>query len=400
MSTLIRDPLAEPPLRRPAAPAAGRWDWPDPAMVTPPTLAEAAPRRAGPKSELRWPSEIAAWPPAPEAASAPRPPVLEPMLSPEPPSVSALDRGHPSAQAPLSPPRARPAEPAPSRLHDPSPSRLAYRMHRLWLTPLVRHFLRIGVPLLIVLGAAAAWLASEDRRAALSGSIDGLVQQVQNQPIFQVHSIQVLSPTPEVAQAVEAALGLQFPVSTFDLDLSVLREVAESFDAVEQAWLQVQSGGVLEVRLQERAPALVWRHSGGLDLIDATGYRVARLSSRSARPDLPLIAGEGAPLAVAEAQLLLAAAHPLQARIRGLVRVGMRRWDLVLDRDQRILLPEHDALGALERALALDAAQQLLARDLVAVDLRNPTRPTLQLTPGAMAELNRNRPTQPGAARP
>ncbi len=399
MSTLTRDPLAQPPLRRQAAPAAGRWEWPDPAMVPPPVQAESAGRRAGPRPVLHWPNELAAWPPSPEVPAA-TPAAPEPMLPPEPPSISALERGQPFVAPPYSPPPLHQATSEAPRLRDPSPSRLAYRMHRLWLTPVVRHFLRLGLPALLVLALVGGWLANPDNRAAFGARVDGVVQQVQNQPMFQVGSIEVLAPTPEVAQAVEAALGLQFPLSTFDLDLGLLREVAESFDAVEHAWLQVRSGGVLEVRLQERAPALVWRHADGLDLIDATGYRVARLSSRAARPDLPLIAGEGAPLAVAEAQLLLAAALPIRARIRGLVRVGMRRWDLVLDRDQRILLPEHGALGALERVLALDAAQQLLARDVVAIDLRNPTRPTLQLTPGAMAELNRNRPTQPGARRP
>jgi cell division protein FtsQ len=189
-------------------------------------------------------------------------------------------------------------------------------------------------------------------------------------------------------------------VSSFDLDLPALRAVAEDFEAIEQAWLQVRPGGVLEVRLQERVPAMVWRHAGGVDLIDATGHRVAQLASREARADLPLIAGEGAPLAVAEARLLWAAAAPLQTRIRGLVRVGERRWDLVLDRDQRILLPEHGALGALERVLALDATQGLLSRDLRIVDLRNPSRPVLRLSAEALADLNHNRSSLQGAVRP
>jgi cell division protein FtsQ len=49
--------------------------------------------------------------------------------------------------------------------------------------------------------------------------------------------------------------------------------------------------------------------------------------------------------------------------------VGERRWDVVLDRDQRILLPETEPGRALERVLALDQAQDLLDRD-VTVDLR------------------------------
>ena len=70
---------------------------------------------------------------------------------------------------------------------------------------------------------------------------------------------------------------------------------------------------------------------------------------------------------------------------------------MVLDRGQRILLPAEGALGALERVVALDSAQQLLSRDVVAVDMRNPARPTLRLTGDAMTELTRNRSMQTGA---
>jgi cell division protein FtsQ len=66
---------------------------------------------------------------------------------------------------------------------------------------------------------------------------------------------------------------------------------------------------------------------------------------------------------------------------------------VVLDRDQRILLPAQGAVAAFERALALDSAQDLLSRDIAVVDLRNPHRTTLRLTPDAAAELARIRQT-------
>jgi len=97
---------------------------------------------------------------------------------------------------------------------------------------------------------------------------------------------------------------------------------------------------------------------------------------------VPLIAGEGAERAVPEALMLIAAAQPIAPRIRGLVRVGERRWNLVLDRDQTILLPARDPLRALDHALALHRAQGLLERDIVAVDLRLPARITVRLAPG------------------
>ena len=93
----------------------------------------------------------------------------------------------------------------------------------------------------------------------------------------------------------------------------------------------------------------------------------------------------------AEALALIDAAGPLVMRLRGLVRVGERRWDLVLDRNQRILLPTDRPVQALERLLALDQSDDLLARDLVAIDLRQDKRPVLRLGEDALVTTPRAR---------
>ncbi|KGB80461.1 hypothetical protein JT55_18935 [Rhodovulum sp. NI22] len=77
--------------------------------------------------------------------------------------------------------------------------------------------------------------------------------------------------------------------------------------------------------------------------------------------------------------------------------MGERRWDVVLDRDQRILLPERGAVEALERVIALDQAEDMLERDLMAVDMRNADRPTLRMSPEAVEELRRVKTLETGA---
>ena len=70
-----------------------------------------------------------------------------------------------------------------------------------------------------------------------------------------------------------------------------------------------------------------------------------------------------------------------------MVLIGERRWDLVLDRDQRVMLPEAGAVAALNRVIELDRAEDLLARDVAVVDMRNDYRPTIRLGAAAMATL-------------
>lgn len=291
---------------------------------------------------------------------------------------------------PLTAPRRYAPSATPHR-RDPAPTKWAYRMQRLWLTPLFRLGFRLGVPVLLLVGATAIVLADAGRREAIAGSFADIRQRFENRPEFMIELVSITGVTPELADAVRARLDLSLPKSSFEIDLTAAQSRIQELDAVARADLMVRSGGVLEVRITERVPVVVWRTEMGTELLDDTGHRVATLAARTDRADLPLIAGEGADAATPEALALIAAAGPLAPRLRGLVRVGDRRWDLVLDRDQRILLPAKKPVAAIERLIALDKAHDLMGRDILAVDLRNEQRPVLQLTPYA---LNQRRGSQ------
>lgn len=271
---------------------------------------------------------------------------------------------------------------------DPAPSRTAYRIQRLWLTPFFRLLLRAGLPVLVVLGPMFWYLTDEARVDDLRARIGDLRTSIEQRPEFMVNLMRIDDASDEVAEDIREVTAIDFPISSFDLDLGEMRVRIEELDAVARADLVVRKGGVLEVTVRERVPMIVWRARDALELLDGDGHRVSALEKRSRRADLPLIAGEGADRAVPEALELFAAAEPIAGRLRGLLRIGERRWDLVLDRDQRIMLPEVEPVAALERVLALDAMNDLLRRDIVAVDLRDARRPVLRLGPQAIEFLN------------
>lgn len=272
---------------------------------------------------------------------------------------------------------------------DPAPSRLRYRAQRLMLTPIFRIFLRVGLPFSIAFGGATLWFTVPENRDAFLGVIADARAAVEQRPEFMVKLMAIDGASAPVAADIRAVLPVGFPVSSFDLDLDAMRNVVVALDAVETARLRIRQGGVLQVDVDERIPVVLWRGPDGLLLLDAGGVQVGPAQARGDFPAMPLIAGRGAKDHVAEALALMAAAEPLWPRMRGLVRVGFRRWDLVLDRDQRILLPQDAPVQALERAMALDSAVDMLDRDLVSVDLRLPQRPTLRMTGHAVEELLR-----------
>jgi cell division protein FtsQ len=274
---------------------------------------------------------------------------------------------------------------------DPAPSRIAYRLHRLWLTPLFRAVLRIGLPAFAMVFTVGVFLGDEARRAAITDAFDEMRRQIQERPEFMVTALTVRGASEPLAEAIRTGLEVNLPVNSFALDLDAMRRSVEALDPVARAEVRLRTSGMLEVWVAERIPVALWRSADGLLVIDAGGVRAGLAEARADYPDLPLIAGEGADEHVAEALMLVAAADPLIDRMRGLVRVGERRWDVVLDRDQRILLPARDALRALERAVAMHLAQDLLDRDVSVVDLRLERRPTLRMAPDAMAEWHRVR---------
>ena len=270
---------------------------------------------------------------------------------------------------------------------DPAPSRLKYRMERLMLTPLFRLVLRFGVPFVLTFGLATWWFSVEDNRQMVTDTYAELRSQVESRPEFMVNMMAVDGASDLVAEGVRELLPVDFPISSFDLDLEAMRATVVSLDPVKSARLYVRQGNVLQVDIVERIPVVLWRNDRGLQLLDDEGVLVGPAFLRADWPELPLIVGDGANTRVEGALDLMQAAEPLSDRLRGFVRMGERRWDVVLDRDQRIMLPEVDAVQALERVIAMDQAVEMLDRDLMAVDLRLPNRPTLRMTDGAVREL-------------
>lgn len=266
-----------------------------------------------------------------------------------------------------------------ARLSDPAPSRLSYRFQRWMLTPGIRRGLKIGLPVLAVIGLVGGFFAAQERRDAVTTYIADLKTSIQERPEFMVNLMAIDGAGTALSEDIREVVPLDFPLSSWDLDVERIRDTITGLDPVKSATVRIRPGGILQVNVVERQPVIVWRTRAGIELLDETGAHVDRVAARSDHPDLPLIAGKGADQHVAEALQILTTARSLGERVRGLVRVGERRWDLVLDRNQRIMLPTERPARALERVLAVNEVQDLLERDVAVVDMRLGQRPTIRM---------------------
>ncbi|WP_293448654.1 cell division protein FtsQ/DivIB [Planktotalea sp.] len=273
------------------------------------------------------------------------------------------------------------------RKADPAPSRWSYRFQRLMLTPLFRFSLRVGVPFALTFSLGMVYLSDEGRRTELQDVVAQMRSNIEERPEFMIQLMEVEGASEDVASAIHEIVPIKFPISSFDLELASIQKTVSSLNPVRSADVRLQPGGVLEVVIDERETAALWRTHDGLFRIDAEGVYIGLAHARSDFPELPVLAGEGADTAVVEAKNLMKIAAPLGSRVVGLVRMGARRWDLVLDREQRVMLPAKGAARALERVIALDQMQDVLERDLARVDMRLSQRPTIRMNENAVKEL-------------
>ncbi|GMG82349.1 cell division protein FtsQ/DivIB [Paralimibaculum aggregatum] len=262
------------------------------------------------------------------------------------------------------------------------PSRLAYRLRRAWAQAWLRNIALVYAPVTALALAGWAVVSTDRLRLAIEAEVAGVVERIVARPEFLVRGVAVEGAAPGLEAVLRAVVGPVRGQSSLRLDLDGLRQEIESLGEVASAALFYDGAGLLTIRVVERVPAALWRDPDGrLWVIDDTGVVISGAGPRASHPELPLMIGPGAPDRVAEIERLMAAAPDLMPRLRAFVRLGARRWDLVLDRGLTIKLPETGAERALAGAMALHFGEELFKRDLAVIDLRLPERPALRLAP-------------------
>lgn len=173
-------------------------------------------------------------------------------------------------------------------------------------------------------------------------------------------------------------------ISSLRFDPDAAREALMRNRWIETATVGIDPSGTMLIDIVERVPTAIWHGDAGYFLIDAKGVPITPVEGADTRLDLPLLIGEGANEAVADAlSLLYAAPASILPEISALVRRGKRRWDLVSRRGLVIKLPQDDPLRALRRYIDLDLGARVQPYAVTGIDLRHPTEPpVIRLAPG------------------
>jgi cell division protein FtsQ len=178
---------------------------------------------------------------------------------------------------------------------------------------------------------------------------------------------------------------LQGDGSLVSFDLREAQKRVETLPWVASASVRKYYPSTLIVEVGERTPFALWQRDGQVRVIDMTGTEIVPLEE-SRFSKLPFMVGEGANAKAAEFFIEILAEPEIVEQLRAAVLVAGRRWDLHLDNGVTVKLPEKNVREALAQLVKLAAERQLLARDVVVVDLRLPDRITVRLPEGRSLE--------------
>lgn len=264
-------------------------------------------------------------------------------------------------------------------------SKWGYKWERLWLTHWFRALVQVWMPLFaLLLAIYGGW-----QSPSVSGWVGAQYQAARDalaaRPELKIERVEIPVGSADLQRQILGIMALDLPVSVMDADLASLRETVEGLAAVKSASVRFEQG-VLEVAIVERMPAMVWRNLNRIYLVDEDGVRVAEVPRRMVRPDLPLVVGEGADKAMFEAREIFAVVAPLGSRVLGLVRMGERRWDVVL-KGNVVMLPAINGPDAMRRVMAMQAEGALLDKDVTLIDMRDENRMILRLNEDALIAL-------------
>ena len=252
----------------------------------------------------------------------------------------------------------------------PRPSKIRYRLERVWLRLWLRKLilylsliLGFSTFCLLIFVYSNDWIKLKEYKNFFNNYIF-------ERPELSVSKLEIKTANLDLVNQINAILKLSFPINSIKLDINHIQKIINQIDSVESSNVRIKDSGVLLVEVIERKPVAVHRENDDLALIDLKGYKINNIFSRNDRKDLPLIVGTEGNYQVKEALEIYQLLSIYLNEIRGLIRIGERRWDIIFKNNKRIKLPEKYPKRSLRKFLSSDKSYLISSNDFVIIDLR------------------------------
>lgn len=169
---------------------------------------------------------------------------------------------------------------------------------------------------------------------------------------------------------INRQIGLARGMPIFDVDLNQVKTAIEALPWVRSVVVERFLPDTIYIKIREKEPIAIWQHQKEYWPVDEKGEIVN--DHKTPVGSVLLVVGNDALEHTPDLIKTLDKYPKIREKVRSAVRVGDRRWNLILneiDNGLTIRLPESNIDQALERIDKEDEKNDLLKRDLKVIDV-------------------------------
>ncbi|MEQ8666378.1 MAG: FtsQ-type POTRA domain-containing protein [Rhodospirillales bacterium] len=190
---------------------------------------------------------------------------------------------------------------------------------------------------------------------------------------LRVEEVLVVGREETESKALLDALGVSRSAPILGFDVELARRRVESLPWVRSASVERLLPDTILLSVEERRPLALWQNKGEFALIDYEGVVIVR-ENLTRFSNLLTVVGDDAPAHAANLLEMLGSQPELMKQVKAAIRVGGRRWNLRMNDEIDVRLPEQGAATAWLRLAEYERDHRVLERDVDVVDLRVPDR--------------------------
>ncbi|MEE8660943.1 hypothetical protein CGLAMM_06265 [Acetobacteraceae bacterium EV16G] len=206
---------------------------------------------------------------------------------------------------------------------------------------------------------------------------------LEDHTLLPINHIDIIGARLTSRAEVEKALGAARGKPIFSFAIADAQKRLSALLFVSNVTVQRRMPDTVRIVLEERDPLAIWQIKGKFMLINRDGAQIADAFGLRdhvrAFMSLPLVVGDGADKAAPDFLAALAEAPTVRPFVAASIRVGHRRWTLLLKDGTQIYLPEGHEREALKRLTLYQQKFRLLERPVPLIDMRLPDRMVIRL---------------------
>lgn len=191
-------------------------------------------------------------------------------------------------------------------------------------------------------------------------------------------------------ETVQAVVNARKGDPIFLFEPAEVRQQLENLSWVKTARIERRLPDTLVIEINERKPFVLWQHRQRLALIDNEGV-VLTAEDLGNYGDRLIVVGPHAHEEAYDLVRFLEAEPSIFEKTESAIHIGDRRWDLKLENDILVRLPENEMGLALSHLAKMHREENILAKDITLIDMRISDKIVIRPSTRANAKIERPR---------